>query len=309
MYEDVTKLGWFRGNPATARMQWGFAGFGLTALGIVVTWVTGAAGPWALIPLPIALVGFMVIATIRIAPARKAEGTRILAQTQGFELFLSQADGNKLPLRGGQRHLQPLPPVRDRVRRRGQVVGDLREARRAGAPARRADVVRRPRLRHVLVYPDELRIHDEQLRVVRGDRPERADARVQRGIGLRRRRRRRRRRRWRWRRRRLVGNVTVARRPCPGGGPPGRMGGHNSIGDDRFRRVSFHQVKRAEDAGLSRQRPPQTNRCQFKPHRLLPRRLGEPSSPSAQACSRPGPWRHLGNLLSPLVIGGFGTLR
>lgn len=102
MYKDVTKLGWFRGNPQSARLAWGGAGFGILVLGIVLTIVTGIAGPWALIPLPIAFVGIMVIATTGLAPARKAEGTRVLAQARGFELFLSTADGNKLRFEEGR---------------------------------------------------------------------------------------------------------------------------------------------------------------------------------------------------------------
>jgi len=101
MYKNVTQLGWFRGNPATARTSWGCAGFGVLAAGVVLTWIAIASGPWALIPLPIGLVGIMVIATIKNAPARKAEGTRVLAQAQGFELFLSTADGNKLRFEEG----------------------------------------------------------------------------------------------------------------------------------------------------------------------------------------------------------------
>jgi len=102
MYKNVTQLGWFRGNPSSARSSWGCAGFGILALGVALTWLTAAVGPWALVPLPIALVGIMVIATIKAAPARKAEGTRILAQAQGFELFLATADGNKLKFEEGR---------------------------------------------------------------------------------------------------------------------------------------------------------------------------------------------------------------
>ena len=101
MYKNVTQLGWFRGNPTTARTAWGFAGFGILAAGVVLTWITAAIGPWALIPLPIAFLGIMVMATTRAAPARKAEGTRVLAQTQGFERFLATADGNKLRFEEG----------------------------------------------------------------------------------------------------------------------------------------------------------------------------------------------------------------
>ena len=102
MYKNVTELGWFRGNPSSARSSWGCAGFAILIVGVGLTWLIAAVGPWGLVPLPIALLGIMVIATIGNAPARKAEGTRVLAQAQGFELFLATADGNKLKFEEGR---------------------------------------------------------------------------------------------------------------------------------------------------------------------------------------------------------------
>nr|DAF53041.1 MAG TPA: hypothetical protein [Siphoviridae sp. ctJyX12]DAI00010.1 MAG TPA: hypothetical protein [Caudoviricetes sp.]DAK36387.1 MAG TPA: hypothetical protein [Caudoviricetes sp.]DAU39738.1 MAG TPA: hypothetical protein [Caudoviricetes sp.]DAX84863.1 MAG TPA: hypothetical protein [Caudoviricetes sp.] len=47
----------------------------------------------------------------------------------------------------------------------------------------------------------------------------------------------------------------------------------NSIGDDRFRRRSSIEGKRAENARSTRKRCVRTNRCRTEPHRLRSRRL------------------------------------
>lgn len=65
------------------------------------------------------------------------------------------------------------------------------------------------------------------------------------------------------------------------------------LSSHRFRRWSSFQGKRVEDAWLSRQRSMQNHRCRLQAHRLRPRRLSEPRSPSARASSRLGSWRHL----------------
>lgn len=102
LYKNVTTLGWFRGNPQKARIAWLGVGFGILALGVGLTIALAFMGPWALIPLPIALVGLMTMVTMKAAPARKAEGTRVLAQTLGFQRFLETADGNKLRFEEGR---------------------------------------------------------------------------------------------------------------------------------------------------------------------------------------------------------------
>src|SRR5690606_16475082 len=96
MYKNVTELGWFRGNPLTARTMWATAGILLTVAGGFAAAFISSVAPIALILAPIPLLGIMVIATSRNAPARTAEGTRVLAQAEGFQTFLSTADGNKL---------------------------------------------------------------------------------------------------------------------------------------------------------------------------------------------------------------------
>jgi uncharacterized membrane protein YgcG len=102
LYEDVTTLGWFRGNPKTVRTRWANSGRLITAVGVGLTIALAVTSTWALVPLAIVLVGVMTMLTAKVAPVRTAEGTRILAQTQGFERFLATAEGNQLRHDEGQ---------------------------------------------------------------------------------------------------------------------------------------------------------------------------------------------------------------
>ena len=52
--------------------------------------------------LPLILIGAVLLFTQRAAPVRKAEGSRVLAQSKGFELFLRTADANQLRFEEGQ---------------------------------------------------------------------------------------------------------------------------------------------------------------------------------------------------------------
>ena len=96
LFDDVTGRGWFRGSPAAARARWRAWGITLTTLGAALTIAFAVAGPWGIVPLPIVLVGVATLLTTKAAPARTAEGSRVLAQTRGFLEFLSTADGNTL---------------------------------------------------------------------------------------------------------------------------------------------------------------------------------------------------------------------
>src|SRR5690606_5143518 len=83
LYRNVTTQGWFRGNPNQARGAWAFAGMGIAAAGAAVTyWLTTVSG-LAVITVPVVVVGIATVATSGKAPARTAEGTRVLMQTLG----------------------------------------------------------------------------------------------------------------------------------------------------------------------------------------------------------------------------------
>ena len=96
MYENVVDLGWFRANPKTTRTAWAGAGVFVLLAGIGLGVLLGKIGPWAFIAVPVVLIGIMILFTVKNAPARTAEGTKVLMQAQGFQTFLETADGNKL---------------------------------------------------------------------------------------------------------------------------------------------------------------------------------------------------------------------
>ena len=102
LYANVTDMGWFRGNPTAARASWGFAGGLLLVLGVGALFFLFTATTYALIAVPIVIFGLIMVLSVKAAPARKAEGTRVLAQTQGFQLFLQTADANQLRFEEGK---------------------------------------------------------------------------------------------------------------------------------------------------------------------------------------------------------------
>ncbi|PKQ25965.1 MAG: DUF2207 domain-containing protein [Actinobacteria bacterium HGW-Actinobacteria-4] len=101
LYKNVTLLGWFKKNPATARGAWAGLGMLLVVPAFFGIFWFLAMGWSILIPIALAGVGVAVLSTTGQAPARTAEGTRILTQAQGFELFLETAEGNQLRFEEG----------------------------------------------------------------------------------------------------------------------------------------------------------------------------------------------------------------
>ena len=102
LYENVTLMGWFRSNPRKARIMWALAGVGLTAAGVMGTFVLASASTYALIPLGLIPVGIATLVTTRNAPARAAAGTAALQQARGFELYITKAEANQLRFEEGE---------------------------------------------------------------------------------------------------------------------------------------------------------------------------------------------------------------
>ncbi len=102
LYRNVTSLGWFRGNPQTARGSWAAAGLGLLIAGVMGTIWLAQGTRLALLPIPLILLGAITLATTRNAPARTAKGTAALQQARGFELYISKAEANQLRFEEGE---------------------------------------------------------------------------------------------------------------------------------------------------------------------------------------------------------------
>jgi len=98
MYEDTVRSGWYAKSPAASRLSWGCLGTGLAVVGFFGSFFVASIGGSVIATIPLILLGTVLIATHRAAPARKAEGSRVLAESKGFELFLRTAEANQLRL-------------------------------------------------------------------------------------------------------------------------------------------------------------------------------------------------------------------
>ncbi|MDM7856649.1 DUF2207 domain-containing protein [Cellulomonas alba] len=106
LYEDVTRLGWFRSNPSSVRAGWVGGGIALLVAGGLIGFFLLAAGiDWrgvALVPIALVVIGIVVAAMAKWAPARTEDGTAVLAQTLGFRQYIATAEANQIRFEEGQ---------------------------------------------------------------------------------------------------------------------------------------------------------------------------------------------------------------
>ena len=111
LYDQVTRLGWFRSNPKSVRGRWTAAGIALiVAAGVVLAVAIGvgdselstSAQGLALVPFAIGLVGVVVLVCAKHAPARTEDGTAVLAQALGFRTYLTTAEADQIRFEEGQ---------------------------------------------------------------------------------------------------------------------------------------------------------------------------------------------------------------
>ena len=111
LYEQVTKVGWFRANPRSVRTAWYSVGAGLLVVSFVLFVVALAVGTSpqvdalrgiALVPVALAAVAIVVLVCARHAPARTEDGTAVLAQALGFRTYLTTAEADQLRFEEGE---------------------------------------------------------------------------------------------------------------------------------------------------------------------------------------------------------------
>lgn len=102
LYAEVTEQGWFRTNPKAARNRWIAAGIAIAVAGGGLTLLLALVTEWALVGIPVVLVGLLTAALAGRAPARTADGTAVLAQTLGFKRYLETAEANQLRFEEGE---------------------------------------------------------------------------------------------------------------------------------------------------------------------------------------------------------------
>jgi len=102
MYEDTVSMGWYSRSPASTRLAWGALGAVLLVAGVFGSFFVANVGGSVLLTAPLILIGAIMIVTQKAAPVRRAEGSRVLAESKGFELFLRTADSNQLKFEEGK---------------------------------------------------------------------------------------------------------------------------------------------------------------------------------------------------------------
>ncbi|GAA1389264.1 DUF2207 domain-containing protein [Luteococcus peritonei] len=101
LYDQVTKeRHWFRQNPRSVRIGWLAISLVVAGLGVMGT-ILGMALNLALPGIALTLVGLAMLACTTLMPARTADGSAVLAQARGFELYLRTAEADQLKFEEG----------------------------------------------------------------------------------------------------------------------------------------------------------------------------------------------------------------
>jgi uncharacterized membrane protein len=102
LYHDVTRNGWFRGNPSAVRTAWQVGGVLLTLAGAGLTWLLATRTTLGLVGLAVVGAGLVLLFVAPRMPARTAKGTAALAQVRGFREYLVTAEANQIRFEEGE---------------------------------------------------------------------------------------------------------------------------------------------------------------------------------------------------------------
>jgi hypothetical protein len=102
LYSEVTERGWFRGNPRTVRARWRAYGSVVLGIGVIATGALAIFTHLALIGVAVVVAGIVMLVLAGRMPARTAAGTALLAQVQGFRLYLETAEADQIRFEEGQ---------------------------------------------------------------------------------------------------------------------------------------------------------------------------------------------------------------
>jgi len=98
LYNAVTEVGWFKGNPQTARTVRTTLGIMIAAAGFFI----GFAAQALLVGIPVVVVGGAVALSGRFAPVRSAVGSAMTSQALGFKQYLETAEADQIKWEEGQ---------------------------------------------------------------------------------------------------------------------------------------------------------------------------------------------------------------
>ncbi|HAM43831.1 MAG TPA: DUF2207 domain-containing protein, partial [Propionibacteriaceae bacterium] len=101
LYDRVTKeLRWYSRSPRAVRVGAILAGVALVGAGVGLGFLLGLVG-WGLIGIAVAIVGIGVLIRNNRFGRRTANGSAVLAQAKGFELYLTTAEADQIKFEEG----------------------------------------------------------------------------------------------------------------------------------------------------------------------------------------------------------------
>jgi hypothetical protein len=92
LYQDVVARGWFPRRPDHTRVLWVIGGVLVTLLGIGLTVLAAAFTHWGLVPVPLVVIGLVMVAFAGKMPHRTAKGTGTLRRVLGFRTFIEESE-------------------------------------------------------------------------------------------------------------------------------------------------------------------------------------------------------------------------
>ena len=92
LYNDAMKEGWFVRRPDRVRAFWTVMGVLATIAGIGILVVLAAFTHVALLGVPIAVAGLLLLTTAHWMPRRTAKGYGVLQRTRGFKRFIDESE-------------------------------------------------------------------------------------------------------------------------------------------------------------------------------------------------------------------------
>ncbi len=101
LYQRVTdELHWFRSNPGRVRILAFMGGLGLIAAGVGLGFLLGLVG-FGLIGIAAVICGIVMLFMSNRFGSRTADGSAVLAQAKGFELYLTTAEAEQIKFEEG----------------------------------------------------------------------------------------------------------------------------------------------------------------------------------------------------------------
>ena len=90
LYDDALQQGWFRARPDKIRNSWRARAWLVLIIGIVLEFFAVKSTKYGLLPVPLIILGIVMLVGAKRMPSRTAKGTGLLRRTLGFRTFISE---------------------------------------------------------------------------------------------------------------------------------------------------------------------------------------------------------------------------